>query len=191
MFLSNITVPQPDDHRVSTQHSNNLKSCIIVTVICTKTENVVTVNTTYCNQKEVVTNSKQACKKNTTQANILIQKVRCEELEGVVDLSSWCVYKIKISTSNSLCGLRIPSEMKSFKPKKQAGQFCLQCAQVCMRRPPIGMMIPDAVKCNFDLLMMSTCSKHVEAWNKTYCKTKILWIKLVNYWDKYTEMQGQ
>jgi len=28
------------------------------------------------------------------------------------------------------------------------------------------------------------CSKHVEAWNKTYCKTKILWIKLVNYWDK-------
>ena len=30
------------------------------------------------------------------------------------------------------------------------------------------------------------CSKHVEAWNKTYCKTKILCIKLVNYWDKYT-----
>ena len=28
------------------------------------------------------------------------------------------------------------------------------------------------------------CSKHVEAWNKTYCKTKILCIKLVNYWDK-------
>ena len=26
------------------------------------------------------------------------------------------------------------------------------------------------------------CSKHVEAWNKTYCKTKILCIKLVNYW---------
>ena len=30
------------------------------------------------------------------------------------------------------------------------------------------------------------CSKHVEAWNKTYCKTKILCIKLVNYRDKYT-----
>ena len=30
------------------------------------------------------------------------------------------------------------------------------------------------------------CSKHVEAWNKTYCKTKILCIKLVNYWDKYS-----
>ena len=28
------------------------------------------------------------------------------------------------------------------------------------------------------------CSKHVEAWNKTYCKTKSLCIKLVNYWDK-------
>jgi len=40
--------------------------------------------------------------------------------------------------------------------------------------------------------MMSTwCSKHVEAWNKAYCKTKILCIKLVNYWDKYTEMRGQ
>jgi hypothetical protein len=35
------------------------------------------------------------------------------------------------------------------------------------------------------------CSKHVEAWNKTYCKTKILCIKLVNYWDKYTEMHGR
>ena len=28
------------------------------------------------------------------------------------------------------------------------------------------------------------CSKHVEAWNKTYCETKILCIKLVNYGDK-------
>ena len=35
------------------------------------------------------------------------------------------------------------------------------------------------------------CSKHVQAWNKTYCKTKILCIKLVNYWDKYTEIHGQ
>jgi len=34
------------------------------------------------------------------------------------------------------------------------------------------------------------CSKHVEAWNKTYCET-ILCIKLVKYWDKYTEMHGQ
>ena len=33
------------------------------------------------------------------------------------------------------------------------------------------------------------CSKHVGAWNKTYCETKMLCIKLVNYWDKYTEMQ--
>jgi len=29
------------------------------------------------------------------------------------------------------------------------------------------------------------CSKHVEAWNKTYCKTKILCIKLV-----ITEING-
>jgi len=36
-----------------------------------------------------------------------------------------------------------------------------------------------------------TCSKHVEAWNKTYCKTKSLCIKLVNYWYKYTEVHGQ
>ena len=32
------------------------------------------------------------------------------------------------------------------------------------------------------------CSKHVEAWNKLIVK-QILCIKLVNYWDKYTEMQ--
>jgi len=31
------------------------------------------------------------------------------------------------------------------------------------------------------------CSKHVEAWNN-YCKTKILCIKLVNYWDKWSLM---
>ena len=29
------------------------------------------------------------------------------------------------------------------------------------------------------------CSKHVQAWNKTYCKTNLLCIKLVNYWDKF------
>jgi len=34
------------------------------------------------------------------------------------------------------------------------------------------------------------CSKHVEAWNKLIVK-QILCIKLVNYWDKYTEMHGQ
>jgi len=35
-----------------------------------------------------------------------------------------------------------------------------------------------------------TCSKHVEAWNKTYCETNLC-IKLVKYWDKYTEMHSQ
>jgi len=41
------------------------------------------------------------------------------------------------------------------------------------------------------ILMMGTwCSKHVEAWNKIIVK-QILCIKLVNYWDKYTEMHGQ
>jgi len=36
--------------------------------------------------------------------------------------------------------------------------------------------------------MMSTwCLKHVEAWNETYCETKIINIKLVNYWDKYLQ----
>ena len=35
------------------------------------------------------------------------------------------------------------------------------------------------------------CSKHVEAWNKTYCEKKFLCIKLVNCWNKYTEMHGQ
>jgi len=35
------------------------------------------------------------------------------------------------------------------------------------------------------------CSKHVEAWNKTYCKTNILCIKLVNYWEKKFTCFGQ
>jgi len=34
-------------------------------------------------------------------------------------------------------------------------------------------------------------SKHVEAWNKFIVKQKILFIKLVNYWDKYIEMHDQ
>jgi len=34
------------------------------------------------------------------------------------------------------------------------------------------------------------CSKHVEAWKKIIVK-QILCIKLVKYWDKYTEMHGQ
>ena len=32
------------------------------------------------------------------------------------------------------------------------------------------------------------CSKHVEAWNKLNCKTKIWSIKLVNYWDKCVDI---
>ena len=34
------------------------------------------------------------------------------------------------------------------------------------------------------------CSKNVEAWNKLIVE-QILYIKLINYWDKYTEMHGQ
>jgi hypothetical protein len=67
----------------------------------------------------------QKKKQNTS---ILVQTVHCGKLPGVADLSSWCVYKIKISTSNSLCGVWIPSKLESFKPKKQAGHFCLQCS---------------------------------------------------------------
>ena len=32
---------------------------------------------------------------------------------------------------------------------------------LCTRRPPIGVMIPEAVKCNSDLLMMSTCVRNM------------------------------
>ena len=41
----------------------------------------------------------------------------------------------------------------------------------CTGRPPTGVMIPSAVLYSFDLLMMST-SKHVEAYNKSYYKTR-------------------
>ena len=33
-------------------------------------------------------------------------------------------------------------------------------------------------------------SKHLEVWNKTYCKTNFAH-QVVNYWDKYTDMYGQ
>jgi len=43
-----------------------------------------------------------------------------------------------------------------------------------------SVMIPEAVKYNFDFLTMNTwCSKHVEAWNKLIVK-QILCIKLDN-----------
>jgi len=48
--------------------------------------------------------------------------------------------------------------------------------RLCTGRPPTCVMMPDAVKYNFDLLMMSTqCSKHVEAYNKLtkHYKTRI------------------
>ena len=42
---------------------------------------------------------------------------------------------------------------------------------LCTGRPPIGVMIPQAVWYNFDLLTTNTwCSKHVEAWNKLIVK---------------------
>jgi hypothetical protein len=50
----------------------------------------------------------------------------------------------------------------------------------------------EQIVVNFWTPIMSTwCSKHVEAWNKLTVKQKILCIKFVNYWDKYTEMHGQ
>jgi len=39
-----------------------------------------------------------------------------------------------------------------------------------------GVMIPEALKCNFDLLMMSTCARHTSLIVK-----QILCIKLVKY----------
>ena len=57
----------------------------------------------------------------------------------------------------------------------------LSSLNLCTGRPPTGVMIPEVVKYNFDLLTMSTWySKHVEARNKLIVK-QILCIKLVNY----------
>jgi len=36
-------------------------------------------------------------------------------------------------------------------------------------------------------MVLETC----RGMKETYCEIKILCIKLVNYWDKYTEMHGQ
>jgi len=56
---------------------------------------------------------------------------------------------------------------------------------------PIGVMIPEAVKCNFDLLMMSICARNMYRHEIKLIVKQILCIKLVKYWDKYTEMHGQ
>jgi len=46
---------------------------------------------------------------------------------------------------------------------------------LCTGRQPTGVMIPDAVQYNFDLLMMSTlCSKHVQAYNKPIIKQEFV-----------------
>jgi hypothetical protein len=34
-------------------------------------------------------------------------------------------------------------------------------AVLCTGRPPIGVMIPEAILYNFDLLMMSTCARNM------------------------------
>jgi len=33
--------------------------------------------------------------------------------------------------------------------------------RLCTGRPPTGVMIPDTVQYNFDLLMMSTCARNM------------------------------
>ena len=49
--------------------------------------------------------------------------------------------------------------------------------RACMGWPPVGVMVPEAVWYNFDLLTMSTwCSKHVEAWNKFIVECASSWI---------------
>ena len=46
---------------------------------------------------------------------------------------------------------------------------------LCTGQPPTGVMIPDAVQYNFDLLRMSTyCSKHLEAYNKLNIKQEFV-----------------
>jgi hypothetical protein len=44
---------------------------------------------------------------------------------------------------------------------------------------PIGVMIPEAVQCNFDLLMMSTCARNMQKHEIKLIVKQILCIKLV------------
>jgi len=46
---------------------------------------------------------------------------------------------------------------------------------------PIGVMIPEAVKCNFDLLMMSICARNMYRHEIKLIVKQILCIKLVKY----------
>ena len=61
---------------------------------------------------------------------------------------------------------------------------------VMMILSPIGVMIPQAVFCNFDLLMMSTCARNMYRHEIKLIVKQILCIKLVNYRDKYNEIHG-
>ena len=56
---------------------------------------------------------------------------------------------------------------------------------------PLGVMKPEDVQCNFDLLMMSTCARNMWRHEIKLIVKQILFIKLVKYWDKYTKMHGQ
>jgi hypothetical protein len=39
--------------------------------------------------------------------------------------------------------------------------FDISSLNLCTGRPPIGVMIPEAVQYNFDLLTMSTCARNM------------------------------
>ena len=53
------------------------------------------------------------------------------------------------------------------------------------RRPPTVLMIPEAVECYFDLLMISTCARNMYWHEINLLKNKNSCIKLVSYWDKW------
>ena len=66
-------------------------------------------------------------------------------------------------------------------------------ANMCTGRPPTGWF-DDTTSCIIQLWPPD--DEHIvfetyRVYNKLIIKKKILCIKLVNYWDKYTEMRGQ
>jgi len=54
-------------------------------------------------------------------------------------------------------------------------------ALIITRRPPIAVMIPEAVQCNFDLLMMSACARNMWTHEIKLIVKQILCTKLVKY----------
>ena len=107
------------------------------------------------------------------RCNILISGKIIKEIPGSVASGTPCIISLLNSSTCLEHYVLFVRRLNFYYTASGIITFCRwpSGAQVERRRPPTGVMIPDAVLYNFDLLMMSTqCSKHVEEYNKLIIK---------------------